>query len=623
MTSAPAAGSTRDGAQTGLIALVVGVVLADSSVVTLGLPDVLRDFDTSVAGVSWVLISFNLVLALVALPAAALVRGRGTAFAWRVGVALFALASLACAVAPSLEALVAARCAQAVGGAAAISAALALLVARRGRVRGAQLWGAAGILGAAVGPAVGGALTQLFSWEAIFYVQVPLALALAAARPIPAAMIPARDLRAAPPFAVVAALTLVSAALTAALFLLVILLTEGWLRSPLQAAAVVSVMALAALAVAPMSRRLGGGLRPAAAGVMALAGGLTALGLLPGASAGWTIAPQILIGVGLGLALYTLTTRALAGNEALLGRGAWVIAARHAGVVIGLLLLTPIFTADLQQQQLAAQGAGSARLLDARLAPDVKLRLAEALTTRIERSDGRLPDLRPAFREITPPPQGRRAYAQLEANLTDEVRRAATQAFSRSFLLAAALALLALAPIALAGRSIAWGLPLLAATVASAGLVGLNVALGGGSYKPLEVRDPCDPRPWRDARGGDALTEQISLSALDGAACSLRVTREELALAVASADTRARFLREHRVSDAELAKALRQGARRAVNDAQRAQALTESEASIARGVIGVLPIDTLIEIAGGGKNALDALQSGRGALDALRGLVGG
>jgi MFS family permease len=623
MTSPPAAGATRDGAQTGLIALVVGVVLADSSVVTLGLPDVLRDFDTSVAGVSWVLISFNLVLALVALPAAALVRGRGTAFAWRLGVALFALASLACAVAPSLEALVAARCAQAVGGAAAISAALALLVARRGRVRGAQLWGAAGILGAAVGPAVGGALTQLFSWEAIFYVQVPLVLALAAARPIPAAMVPARDLRAAPPFAVVAALTLVSAALTAALFLLVILLTEGWLRSPLQAAAVVSVMALAALAVAPMSRRLGGGLRPAAAGVMALAGGLTALGLLPGASAGWTIAPQILIGVGLGLALYTLTTRALGGNEALLGRGAWVIAARHAGVVIGLLLLTPLFTADLQQQQLAAQGAGSARLLDARLAPDVKLRLAEALTTRIERSGGRLPDLRPAFREITPPPQGRRAYAQLEADLVDEVRRAATQAFSRSFLLAAALALLALAPIALAGRSIAWGLPLLAATVASAGLVGLNVALGGGSYKPLEVRDPCDPRPWRDARGGDALTEQISLSALDGAACSLRVTREELALAVASADTRTRFLREHRVSDAQLAKALRQGARRAVNDAERAKALTESEASIARGVIGVLPIDTLIEIAGGGKNALEALQSGRGTLDALRGLVGG
>ena len=224
------------------------------------------------AGVSWVLISFNVVLALVALPAAALVRGRGTAFAWRLGVALFALASLACAVAPSLEALVAARCAQAVGGATAIAAALALLVARRGRARGAQLWGAAGILGAAVGPAVGGALTQLFSWEAIFYVQVPLALALAAARPIPAAMIPARDLRAAPPFAVVAALTLVSAALTAALFLLVILLTEGWLRSPRQAAAVVSVMALAALAVAPMSPRLGGGLRPAAAGVIALAG---------------------------------------------------------------------------------------------------------------------------------------------------------------------------------------------------------------------------------------------------------------------------------------------------------------------------------------------------------------
>lgn len=623
MTSAPPAGRERGCIQTGLVALVVGVVLADSSVVTLGLPDVLREFDASVAGVSWVLISFNLVLALVALPAAALVRRRGTTLTWRVGIGLFAVASLACALAPSLGALVVARGAQAVGGAAVVAAALALLVAERGRKRGAQLWGAAGIVGAAVGPAVGGALTQLFSWEAIFYVQVPLALAVTAIRPVAPAPAIAREVRGTPPFAIVAALTLVSAALTAALFLLVILLTEGWLRSPLQAAAVVSVMALAALAVAPMSRRLGGGLRPAAAGVMALAGGLTALGLLPGASAGWTIAPQILIGVGLGLALYALTTSALSGNEALLGRGAWVIAARHAGVVLGLVLLTPVFTADLQQQQIAAQQAGSSRLLDARLAPGVKLELADALSARIERSDGRLPDLRPAFGEVQPPPQGRRAYAQLEADLVDEIRRAATQAFSRSFLLAAALALLALVPIALAGRSIAWGLPLLGAAVASAGLVGLNVALGGGSYKPLEVRDPCDPRPWRDARGVDALTEQISLSALDGAACSLRVTREELALAVASADTRARFLREHRVSDAELAKALRQGARRAVNDAERANALSSSEASIARGVIGVLPIDTLIEIAGGGENALDALQSGRGVLGALRGLLGG
>ncbi len=622
MSSAPTADPKH--VRTAVVALVVGVVLADSSVVTLGLPDVLREFDSSVAQVAWVLISFNLVLALAALPAAALVRRRGTAIAWPVGIAVFALASLACAVAPSLEALVVARCAQAVGGAAVIAAALGMLVAERGRERGTRLWGVAGIAGAAVGPAIGGALTQLLSWEAIFFVQVPLAAALVvtAARPVAATSATAGE-RSAPPFAVIAALTLLSAALTAALFLLVILLTEGWLRSPLQAAGIVSVMALAALAVTPLSRLLGGSLRRAAAGAVTLAGGLVALGLLPGASAGWTIAPQILIGIGLGLALYALTARALEGNDALSGRGAWVIAARHAGVVIGLALLIPIFTADLREQQAAAQQAGSARLLDAPLAPSLKLDLAKAITTRIERSGGRLPDLRPAFDEVKPPPQSARAYAQLQTDLTDEVRRAATQAFSRSFLLAALLALLALVPIAVAGRSIAWGLPLLVAAVASAGLVGLNVALGGGDYKPLEVRDPCDPRPWREAKGTGALTEQISLSALDGAACGLRVTREELALAVASADSRARFLREYRVSDAELADALRQGARRAVDDAQRANALSEAQASIARGVIGVLPIDALIEIAGGGRNALDSLRGAGGALDALRGVFGG
>lgn len=604
------------------VAISVGVVLADSSVVTLGLPDVLRQFQASVAQVAWVLVSFNLVLALVALPAAAVVRRGGAAAAWRLGIAVFALASLGCALAPNLELLVAARCAQAVGGAAVVAAALALLVGARGLARGSGIWGAAGIVGAAIGPAVGGALTERFSWQAIFVAQVPLVLA-AAVRPGPVATAPAERRTQAPPWAAVAALTLVSAALTAALFLLVILLTEGWGHSPIEAAAIVSVMPLAALAIAPLARSLGGGLRRAAAGAVALAGGLLALGLLPGARAVWTVAPQLLVGVGLGLALYALTTHALAGSGALLGRGGWVIAARHAGVVIGLLLLTPVFTADLRDEQVAAQRAGSARLLDARLSPGLKLRLAGALAARIDGADGRPPDLAPAFREIEPPPEGRRAYARLEADLTDAVQRAATHAFSRSFLLAAALALLALAPIALAGRSLAWGLPLVAATALAAAVVGPYLALGGSSYKPLAVRDPCQPRPWRNPRGLQAVIEQISLSALDGAACRLRVTREELALAVASPAGRTRFLREHRIRDPVLADALRSGLRQAVADARRAGALSGAQASLAQTAVDAVPIATAIDVIRGGKPALDALLGGGGVLGLLRRAIGG
>ncbi len=588
----------------------MGVVLADSSVVTLGLPAVLREFDAGVADVAWVLVAFNLVLALCALPAAALVRGRGVGGVWRIGIVLFAAASLACALAPSLGVLVAARCLQAAGGAAVVAAALALLVADRGRAGGTRLWGAAGIVGAAIGPAFGGVLTELLSWQAIFAVQVPLVLAILV-RPAAAEPASARGGGAPrPPVAVAAALALVSAALTAALFLLVILLTEGWRRSPIEAAAIVSVMPFAALLAVPLSRLTGSGLRGAAAGATMLGGGLVALGLLPGASAGWTIAPQVLVGLGLGLALLALTRIGLGTSgtsDALLRHGAWIIAARHAGVVVGLLLLTPVFTADLDREQVAAQRAGTAKLLDAQLSPRLKVELAGALAQRIEAADGQLPELGAAFRSITPPTAARTAYARLEADLTDEVRRAATHAFSRSFLLAAALALLALLPIAIAGRSVAWGLPLLGALLLSGGVAGAYLALGGGSYRPLAVSDPCETRPWPKVSGLEAVAEQIGLSALDGAACQLRVTREELALAVASAAERRRFMREHRLTDGDLEKALRSGAQRAIDEAQNGDALTPAQASLARAAVGLVPIGVLIDIVRGAPGVLDRL----------------
>src|SRR5687768_10549991 len=108
-----------------LLALAVGLVLADSSVVTLGLPAVLADFDASPTGVSWVLTAYNLALAVAAVPAALLVRGdRGAAPVARVGLIVFAAASLVCALAPSLGVLIAARLVQGAGGAAVACATL-------------------------------------------------------------------------------------------------------------------------------------------------------------------------------------------------------------------------------------------------------------------------------------------------------------------------------------------------------------------------------------------------------------------------------------------------------------------------------------------------------------------
>ena len=114
-------------ARAALLALAVGLVLADSSVVTLGLPDVLADFDVSPEAVAWVLTAYNLVLAVVAVPAALALRsvrsGRGegglsaSALAGG-GLVVFAAASLLCAVAPNLAVLIAGRCLQGLGGAA-------------------------------------------------------------------------------------------------------------------------------------------------------------------------------------------------------------------------------------------------------------------------------------------------------------------------------------------------------------------------------------------------------------------------------------------------------------------------------------------------------------------------
>ena len=91
------------------LALATGIVLADSAVVTLALPDILRELGAEVGEVAWVLIAFNLVLALAAVPASRAPARAGTA----TGIVVFAAASAACALAPSLEVLIAARVAQA------------------------------------------------------------------------------------------------------------------------------------------------------------------------------------------------------------------------------------------------------------------------------------------------------------------------------------------------------------------------------------------------------------------------------------------------------------------------------------------------------------------------------
>jgi MFS family permease len=444
----------------GALALAVGLVLADSSIVVLALPEIYRELDTSVAGVTWVLVSFNLVMALAAVPAALLARRAGPGRTAAVGLAIFAGAGLACGIADELSTLIAARCVQALGGAAAVTAALELLPATVGSERRATaVWAAAGATGAALGPAVGGLLTELVSWQSIFLIQVPVALAaavsiLAVAKHEAATGIIEPELRRTgrPHLWANLALAMVSAAIAAALFLLVLLLIEGWRLSPIEAALVVSVMPLAAVAGSKLADLVADARARAAAGAILVSGGLAGLAFLPKATILLTMPPQILVGVGLSLVLSALTETALIGRAPQAIHGGWTISSRHAGVVIGLLALTPIFTADIEEQRREGINAGTAVILDSPVSPLLKLDVAEKVSERLEDEKGKVPTIEPAFEPLPTDPAERAEVEQLQGELQDQLDRGATHAFSTSFLLAALLGLIALAPIALARR---------------------------------------------------------------------------------------------------------------------------------------------------------------------------
>ncbi|MFL6155333.1 MAG: MFS transporter [Marmoricola sp.] len=428
-----------------LLAVTVALVLADSAVVTLALPDILRHLDTTVTEVAWVLIAFNLVLGLVAVPTAMVfARAQPRIFA-AAGIAVFAGASAGCALAGSIDVLIAARCVQALGGALALVGCLELLVARYGERRGVTTWVTAGVIGTAAGPVAGGLITQAISWQAIFVLQVPFAvLAVPAALTVRAAPDLSPDTHR-PALRPNLTLALLSAALTAALFLLVLLLVDGWRHSPATAALTVSVVPLAALAARPLARLF----TPSAdvevaVGCFLVAGGLAALAIPPSADLAWTIAPQALVGLGLGLTVDRLTDQALELRLPRIHHAGWTIGARHVGVVVGLAILTPVFTADLQDAQVPAQHAITSLVLDAPLQPADKIALAEALDSDLSAQQGTVPDLHRAFAKAALAPSERPAAARLEDRLDEQLERAATRAFRDSFLLGAGLALAAL-----------------------------------------------------------------------------------------------------------------------------------------------------------------------------------
>lgn len=162
----------------------------------------------------------------------------------------------------------------------------------------------------------------------------------------------------------------------------------------------------------------------------------------------------------------------------------------------------------------------------------------------------------------------------------------------------------------MSGRALVVG-----ATTAALVLVVTSLALGGASYEPRPVADPCQPREWRSVDSLDALAQQLTSSALDGAACELHVSRESLVLALATPAGREKF-----ANDPRFGAALRAGLVRAIDDAERAGAIPGLVAAPLRALVERLPADQLAATV---RDASSLLDQAGGLLGPLSGILNG
>jgi hypothetical protein len=329
------------------------------------------------------------------------------------------------------------------------------------------------------------------------------------------------------------ALALLAAALTAVLFLLVLLLVTGWAVSPLKAAVGVSLLPLAALAGV---RIPGDPWLRACAGSGLVGAGVLALATLPTVGAAWVVLPQLLAGVGMGMALPAMAGELL--PERTPREAGRLLALRHVGITVALLVLAPVTAAQLDRTIDRTELQVVALVLDAKLPPQPKL---EAVSPAL--GEVSIEDPRGALRGALDGQAGRFAsdpeqaatYAALTTRADETLVRAINEAFVPAFLITGALALLAaLLVLPAPARH-----PTLAVLVVVLGLaVAGGQALMSRSARPPEVviADPCPDRELPSSGGVSGFVQDTALSGLDNAACRWGSSREELALAIGDAD---------------------------------------------------------------------------------------
>jgi EmrB/QacA subfamily drug resistance transporter len=180
-----------------MVTAILGSSMAfiDGTAVSVSLPTMRVELGASVAGAQLIVDLYLLLLSSLLLVGGALGDRRGRRLVFAVGVGLFTVASVLCGLAPGIGWLLGARALQGIGGALLVPGSLSLITSaipreRRGRAIG--LWSGFTAITAAVGPLLGGVLTELASWRWIFFVNVPLALLIAAVIPrVPESRAPA------------------------------------------------------------------------------------------------------------------------------------------------------------------------------------------------------------------------------------------------------------------------------------------------------------------------------------------------------------------------------------------------------------------------------------------------
>ncbi|NED15581.1 MFS transporter, partial [Streptomyces sp. SID9124] len=157
------------------------IVSLDTTALNVALPAMRRELDASVAGMQWTIDAYTLVLASLLMLAGSTADRIGRRKVFMAGLVLFTLGSALCSLAPNLEALIAFRMVQAVGGSMLNPVAMSIITNTftdpRERARAIGVWGAVVGISMAAGPVVGGGLVDSVGWRSIFWVNLPVGLA--------------------------------------------------------------------------------------------------------------------------------------------------------------------------------------------------------------------------------------------------------------------------------------------------------------------------------------------------------------------------------------------------------------------------------------------------------------